>query len=363
MYTRFSSALVPQPNPLPPALSPTATRGIADSVRTLTELASDPQTSGLDFLGALKERLFNPSLWIGMAVFLVKAVIIVLIAQAILRLISRAAKAYTARFNDLPPTHGRRQRAQTLAALVVSMSRYVIWPVALVTILDSAGFSVTSLLATAGIAGLAVGFGAQTLVRDVISGFFLLFDDTISVGDTVRIGTDEGTVEFIGVRMIKVRKFNGELLMVPSGELRIFGNRSIEFARIVVNVNIPLTTPTEPVLEAMHRVADAWANAHRAILLDAAPDVQAVTGFGDTFATLRIVAKVQVGEQYAAERDLRRRLLEAFAASGYDLNTGKTALVVHGSTAAVPPPVPKADPGGASPKTPPAADDAALSDA
>lgn len=336
-------------------------RGLADSVRTLTQLAADPQTSGLDFLSALQERLFNPALWIGIGVFFIKATIIVLLAQALLRLTARAARAYVTKYNDLSATNARRQRAQTLAALLTSMARYIVWPVAFVTILDSAGFSVTSLLATAGIAGLAVGFGAQTLVRDVISGFFLLFDDTLSVGDTVRIGTDEGTVEFIGVRMIKVRKFNGELLMVPSGELRIFGNCSIGFARIVVNVNIPLTTPTGPVLEAMRRVADTWADEHRAILLDDAPDVQAVTGFGDTFATLRIVAKVQVGEQYAAERDLRRRLLEAFAGAGYDLNTGKTALVVHGSTTAVPPPAPKDEPSDASPKPPP--DDTALGDA
>lgn len=323
------------------AVADTATaagRALADSVRTLADIASDPHTSGFDLFAAVQARLLNPALWLGLLGFVVKAVIVVVLAHGVLRLTARASRAYVGRFRDLPSTHARRQRVTTIAALLTSVARYVVWPVAAITILDSAGFSVTSLLATAGIAGLAVGFGAQTLVRDVISGFFLLFDDTLSVGDTVRIGADEGTVEFIGVRLIKVRKFDGELLMVPSGELRIFGNRSIGFARIVVNVTLPFSTPSGPVLQTMQRVADAWAEVHRDVLLDDAPDVQAVTSFGERSATVRVVAKAAVGEQYAAERDLRRRLLDAFAEAGYDLGPGASSLLVQSATTVTPPP-------------------------
>lgn len=339
---------MPQPLPFPtPPRDTTAADslgGLVDSVRTLVQLATDPRVSGTDFFGALTARLLSPALWLAVLGFVLKAALIVLLALALLRGVRRLARVYTDSVRDLPSTHPRRQRATTLSALIVSAARYVVWPVAVVTILDSAGLSVTSLVATAGFAGLAVGFGAQTLVRDVISGFFLLFDDTLSVGDTVRIGADEGTVEFIGVRLIKVRKYDGELLMVPSGEMRIFGNRSIGFARVVVNVTVPFSTPVEPVLATMQRVAEAWAQVHRDILLDAAPDVQGITAFGEASATARVVARVQVGEQHRAERDLRRRLLDALAAAGHEVGSGKTALVVQSTTTTTPPPAPAASP-------------------
>jgi small conductance mechanosensitive channel len=214
----------------------------------------------------------------------------------------------------------RRQRVYTIGNLLTSAARYVIWPIAVIMILSELNINVGALVATAGIAGLAFGFGAQTLVKDVIAGIFLLFDDTIHVGDLVRIGNEAGTVEDIGVRLIRVRKFDGEVLMVPAGELRIFGNKSIEFARVIVPVGLSYEQDIDTILPVMERVASEWAaSVDEDILLDEAPTVQGLMDFGDSSVTARIVAKVRPGEQFQAERDLRLRLKSAFDALGIEI--------------------------------------------
>ncbi len=156
-------------------------------------------------------------------------------------------------------------------------------------------------------------------MQDFISGIFLLFDDTIHVGDLVSIGAHEGTVEYIGVRLIKVRKFNGELLMVPAGELRTFGNRSIDFMRVIVNVGLAYEQDVEEILPVMQEVANAWAAEHAEILREEAPQVQAITDLAESSVNARIVVLVAPGEQFAAERDLRRRLKSAFDAQNIEI--------------------------------------------
>lgn len=298
---------------------------------------SSPE-SALDSLRTgLVARVADPALWLGLLGLTLRIALIVLVAHTLVSLIARGARRYSTRFTSLDAAHPRRQRVTTIANLLVSAARYVIWPMAVITVLGEVGVNVAALLATAGIAGLAIGFGAQTLVRDVISGFFLLFDDSLHVGDTVRIGTDEGTVEHMGVRLLKVRKFNGELLMVPAGELRVFGNRSIGFARAIVDVTIPYDRPAQPVLDTMRRVADAWAAANGPVLLDATPEVLALTDFGTDSARARIVARVLPGAQFAAERTLRLDLMRALADTGQPLYGARSLLVMQGSTSPLSP--------------------------
>lgn len=195
--------------------------------------------------------------------------------------------------------------------------------------LSELGINISALLATAGVAGLAIGFGAQTLVRDVISGVFLLFDDTIHAGDLVRVGNDTGTVEHIGVRLIKVRKFDGELLMIPAGELRIFGNRSIGFVRAIVEVSLAYEQNLDSILSVLERVANEWAQTHRDILLEEKPEVQAIINFGDSAIMVRIAVQVVPGEQFKAERDLRLRLKRVFDELGIEIPFPRRTLYVR----------------------------------
>lgn len=283
----------------------------------LTSL-SEAETAS-QYLGALRDMFLNPILWIDVTSVILRVLIIVVFTYAVIRLIDRMTETFTKRVKNLPDIHPRKQRSLTISNLVSSTARYFLWPVAAIMSLSAFAIDVGALIATAGIAGLAIGFGAQTLVKDVIGGIFLLIDDTIHVGDTIKIGTEIGMVEQIGVRMIRVRKFDGEVLMVPAGELRIFGNRSIGFVRVILNVRLPYEQDTETILPVMERVANEWAAGKPEILKEDGPTVQAITDFTESSINARIVVQVIPGEQHAAERELRLLLKREFDRLGIQI--------------------------------------------
>ena len=296
--------------------------------RTAEDLTRPIETLSA-FLQDLGGEVLDPALWVGLIGLVVRTALILLLAYAAVRLTDKVTAQWKRRFEKLPEGHPRQQRAFTVSNLVSSAARYLVWPVAVIMVLSEFHIDVGALVATAGIAGLAIGFGAQTLVKDVISGIFLLFDDSILVGDLVKIGDEVGTVEFIGVRLIKVRKFDGELLMVPAGELRIFGNRSIGYARVIVNVGLAYEQDLEAVLPVMERAAKAWAKDKRAILREEAPAVQAITNFGDSSVNARVIVQVKPGEQFAAERELRVALKRAFDAAGIEIPFPRRTVYVR----------------------------------
>ena len=284
-----------------------AQEAIADSVSVAPESAS------------LQSLLLDANNWFTVLGSGVRIIITLLLAWLIIRIVDRATRKWIRYFDTLAEINPRRQRAYTISSLLRSAARYILWPLAIITVLGELSIDTSALLATAGIAGIALGFGAQTLVQDVIGGIFLLFDDTIHVGDLIRFGTDEGVVEHIGVRLIKVRKFNGELLMIPAGELRTFGNRSIDFVRAVVNVGLSYEQNLEDTLPVMQRIADEWAEEHKDILLEEKPQVQAITEMGESSVNARIVIMVVPGEQFEAERALRKRLKKEFDRLGIEI--------------------------------------------
>lgn len=289
------------------------------TLRALQEVAAQPDSLGqggtVDGWPAFLSMSFFTSLGIGV----IRVVSVVAVALILLRIVDRSTRRWTRRFDDRPALDPSRQRALTLGNLIVSAARYVIWPVSIIMVLSIVGVDVAALIATAGIAGLAVGFGAQTLVKDVISGFFLLFDNTIAIGDNVRIGDEKGIVEHIGLRLIKVRKYNGELMMVPAGELRIFANASIGFARAIVEVGVAYKDDIDQVLEILSRVARTWMDANRSVLESDEPDIHAITSFGDSSVNVRIGVAVSPGEQWRSERELRIAIKAAFDEAGIDI--------------------------------------------
>ncbi|MCS3667860.1 small-conductance mechanosensitive channel [Salinibacter ruber] len=269
-------------------------------------------------LGAPQAWLDSPGLQV-LLLGAVRIVIILALAALVLALVRRGTERWIATVADRPATDPKRQRAVTLGTLLQSTAGYVVWAVAGIMVLSEVGLDIGALIATAGIAGLAVGFGAQTLVKDVIGGIFLLFDDILHVGDLVTIDGHTGTIEEIGVRLIKLRKFDGELVMIPAGEVRTFGNKSVQWARAIVPVGLSYEQDVDAILPVMERVANEWVAAHEEIVLDETPQVQGLMDFGDSSVTARVVVRVTPGEQYAAERELRQRLKRAFDAKGIEI--------------------------------------------
>ena len=265
------------------------------------------------------DSVLDPLFWRPILVGALRIAVILGVTVLLLRVVRRLKNQWLARVETLESSDPRRQRAETLGSLVDSAAQYIVWPVATIMALSELGLDVGALLATAGIAGLAIGFGAQTLVKDVISGIFLLFDDLIHVGDIVTIGSTVGTVEEISVRLVKIRTFDGELVMVPAGEIRTFGNKSMHWARVIVPVGLSYEQDVDAILPIMKQVAQDWVDENRSIVLEEEPQVQGLLDFGDSAVTARVLVQVKPGEQWAAERELRQRLKRAFDEKGVSI--------------------------------------------
>lgn len=212
----------------------------------------------------------------------------------------------------------KRRRAATLVPLGRSLARYLIYFVAGVAILQQLGIDATAILASAGVVGVAVGFGAQSLVRDLLSGMFLLFEGLIAVGDVIRVGEHAGEVESIGIRVTQIRKLDGELRVIPNGEITSFGHLKRGFSRAVVEVGLAYEQDVDWSLDALRRAVAGWAEEQAGVALEA-PEVQGIVQFGASECLARVVAKVSPGEQWAAERSLRRAIRRAFDAEGVDI--------------------------------------------
>jgi small conductance mechanosensitive channel len=201
-------------------------------------------------------------------------------------------------------------RASTLGDVFASGLRAVVWTIATLMILEVVGLDLAPLLAGAGIAGIAIGFGAQSLVKDVISGVFILLEDQYGVGDVVTLGEGAtGSVEDVTVRVTRVRATDGTVWFVPNGEIRQVGNSSMEWSRAVVDVPVPYDASLEVVRRVLAEEAEALAaDADWETKLLEPPEVWGVQALDATTVTVRMVVKTAPREQYAVARELRGRV-------------------------------------------------------
>jgi small conductance mechanosensitive channel len=212
----------------------------------------------------------------------------------------------------------RAQRARTLGPLLTSTARYMMAFLVAVVVLQQIGIDVRALLVSAGVLGVAIGLGAQSLIRDVIMGFFILLENLIAVGDVIEVGQHTGVVESVGLRVTKIRKFSGELRIIPNGELTAFGHHTAGWARLVVEVSIDYAEDVDRALRVLGEVGKALAAAHPAMILEP-PTAEGILRFGQSGsaeAVLRLHARVVALEKAPLEFEARRRVKEAFAAHG-----------------------------------------------
>ena len=212
----------------------------------------------------------------------------------------------------------RAQRARTLGPLLTSSARYVMAFLVVVVILQQIGIDVRALLVSAGVLGVALGLGAQSLIRDVIMGFFILLENLIAVGDVIEVGQHTGVVESVGLRVTKIRKFSGELRIIPNGELTAFGHHTAGWARLVVEVPVDYEEDVDRALRVLGEVGQALAAAHPAMVLEP-PTAEGILRFGQSSsaeAVLRLHARIVAIEKAPLEFEARRRVKEAFAAHG-----------------------------------------------
>jgi moderate conductance mechanosensitive channel len=234
-------------------------------------------------------------------------------------------------------------RAQTIGLVLRSIASGVIWTFAVLYIVAAAGLQLGPLLAGAGIAGVAIGFGAQSLVKDFLAGLFILMEDQYGVGDVVDLGPAVGTVEEVTLRTTRVRDVNGTVWHVPNGEIRRVGNSSQQWARSVLDLSVPYGTDLERALEVLEEVADeAAASLDLADDLLEAPQVWGVEHVALDGVTLRMVVKTRPGAQFEVTRILRARVMEAFSAAGIGMPETTQRAEATSDEAAPAPPKPPA---------------------
>lgn len=209
------------------------------------------------------------------------------------------------------------RKVKTLSSLTKNILRYVIYFVAIYSILEILGLKMGSILAVAGIGSLAVGFGAQSLVKDVITGFFIIFEDQFGVGDYITINNFSGTVEEIGLRVTKIRDFSGDLNIIPNGEITSVTNHSKGAMRALVTIGISYEEDVDKALKILNEICNAVKKDRDDIL--EGPSVLGITNFKDSTVEITIVAMTKPMQQWAVERDLRYRIKQSFNNYNIDL--------------------------------------------
>jgi small conductance mechanosensitive channel len=207
----------------------------------------------------------------------------------------------------------REDHVKTLASLLYTAGTAVIIIGAVLTALPEFGFNVTPIAAAAGLASLAVGFGAQHLVRDIINGFFIVVEDQFAVGESVRIGNVVGRVEHLTMRRTVVRDVQGAVVSIPNGEISQVANLSRDWGQVFVDVGIPQETSSDAALAALERAcAELRADASWSPVLVDGPRTLGVDSLGPAGATLRLQLRTVPGRQDDAARELRRRIQNRF---------------------------------------------------
>lgn len=207
------------------------------------------------------------------------------------------------------------RKAKTLYPLLRSVLFYTVSFFAIINILESLGVKPTTLLAGAGILGLAVGFGAQSLVKDVISGFFVIFEDQFAVGEFIRTDKFEGIVEEIGLRVTKLRDWGGELHIIPNGTITSVTNFNRGKMRAMADINLPYDEDLEKAMEVMGRVGREMQEDYKDKIIEG-PTVQGIINLGESFIVIRTTAYTHPMQQWEVERELKRRTIKALSQAG-----------------------------------------------
>ncbi len=216
---------------------------------------------------------------------------------------------------------GRRvQRAETMGSLLKSIASIVIFAIFGITAIAELGYPVGPLLASAGVVGVALGFGAQSLVKDFLSGIFMIFEDQYGVGDSVDLGEAGGTVEAVGLRVTRLRDVEGTVWYVRNGEILRVGNQSQNWARTVLDIPVALDQDLVRVQQVLKSVAhDLWEDDDFKHQIIEEPEVWGVQDLTPNWITVRVVLKTAPLEQWAVAREMRQRIKYRFDHEGIEL--------------------------------------------
>lgn len=247
---------------------------------------------------------------------LLAVAVILLCAKGALALVSRATR-HVMDQDRYHASETQGKRVDTLMTLSRSVARYLIYFIALLLILNQFGLGkpMSNLLLTAGIGSLAIGFGAQNLVRDVVTGFFMMFENQFSVGDYIRTEECEGTVEATAMRVTYLRSLKGEQIIVPNGSI----SRVVNYTRggyvAAITVSTAYEADTRQVIGVIRRAVERYAEGHKPLIVEP-PVVTGITSLGASSVDIGVSCKVKPMKQWEVERGMRLAVKEEFDRTG-----------------------------------------------
>jgi small conductance mechanosensitive channel len=218
------------------------------------------------------------------------------------------------------------KKTGTLVGILKSVIKYVVYIIMSISILDTLNIPTQPILATAGLGSIAIGFGAQSLVRDVFNGFFILFEDQYAVGDYVTINGVTGTVEDIGLRITRIRSFNGELHIIPNGEIKAVTNSSRGNSLAIVDVGVAYESDQEKALGVLTTIASLYFEDNKDKAAEK-PEVLGIIKLGESDVIIRTIIKTQPLMHWKVERELRMLILDAFKKEKIEIPYPKRVMI------------------------------------
>jgi small-conductance mechanosensitive channel len=247
----------------------------------------------------------NEKTWITIGTGIIKIIIIVAVANIIIR-IGKVTIHNIFKIRDRSPLRTSERREETLSKLLDNVLSYVIYFIVFMMILSILGIDVKALLAGAGIVGLAIGFGAQSLVKDILSGFFIIFEDQFSVGDHIRVGQFEGDVETIGLRTTKIKSWTGELHILPNGTINQVTNFSLNNSVAAIDVAIAYEEDIERAERVIQELLEKLPEQYEDLVKT--PDLLGIQNLGPSEIVLRIVAETLPMKHFYIARVIRKEI-------------------------------------------------------
>ncbi|BFT76176.1 MULTISPECIES: mechanosensitive ion channel family protein [Paenibacillus] len=262
-----------------------------------------------DLMNWIREHLSNPEILASLFWIIVKIVLIYVVARVCIKIADKTI-AHMMAARDKSPLKFDRRRTNTIGSLIHNLIAYTVNLICIMLILGQVGLNLGPLLAGAGVLGLAIGFGAQSLVKDVITGFFIIFEDQFGVGDVIQIDSFKGTVEEIGIRVTRIKSWTGEVHIIPNGNIKQVTNFSTYNSLAVVDVTIPhhinIDDATQILKDTVKHVQELTEDIVKQ------PEVLGVQVVGTTDLKIRIIAECKPTRQFNVTRllniEIKKRL-------------------------------------------------------
>jgi len=252
----------------------------------------------------------------------VRILIILVGALVAVRITAFITKRVEKAFEDDDPAHmsEREKQAATLGKVLRSIVRLAVWGIASLMVLRELGIEIGPILAGVGIAGIAVGFGAQSLVKDFLAGMFVLIENQYNVGDVVRVAGQAGLVEKITLRATTLRDLEGNVHIVPNGAIDVVTNMTKDYSRFVLDVGVAYKEDVDEVMALLKEIGDEMAaDAKYSTVITAPLEVLGVQDLGDSAVVIRVRFTTMPLEQWTVGREFRRRVKNAFDAKGIEI--------------------------------------------